>query len=50
MCFFYQISLLVLILSAMVLAKPDSILDFEGDDHQHSQDGDAGKSVEGSYR
>ena len=35
---------------AVVLARPDSILDFDGDDHEHEQNGDAGDAVEGSYR
>ncbi|KAK7075532.1 hypothetical protein SK128_026421 [Halocaridina rubra] len=34
---------------AVALARPDTIFDFEGDDHQHEQEGEAGKQVQGSY-
>ncbi|XP_042872980.1 larval cuticle protein 2-like [Penaeus japonicus] len=34
---------------AIVVARPDTVLDFEGEEHQHLQDGSAGNKVEGSY-
>ncbi|XP_063589782.1 uncharacterized protein LOC134766786 [Penaeus indicus] len=40
--------LVVLAMAVLVTARPD-ILDFEGEDHQHQQEGDAGEHVEGSY-
>nr|XP_045597527.1 cuticular protein 47Eg-like [Procambarus clarkii] len=30
-------------------ASPNTLFDFEGDNHKHSQTGDAGDKVEGSY-
>nr|XP_027238896.1 larval cuticle protein 2-like [Penaeus vannamei] len=33
----------------MATARPDTVLDFEGEEHKHQQEGDAGNKVEGSY-
>ncbi|XP_037780971.1 uncharacterized protein LOC119577432 [Penaeus monodon] len=38
----------VLAVAVLAAARPE-ILDFEGEDHQHQQEGDAGDHVEGSY-
>ncbi|XP_037780972.1 larval cuticle protein 2-like [Penaeus monodon] len=47
----FNIFVLVAVLAAvtMATARPDTVLDFEGDEHQHQQEGDAGNKVEGSY-
>ncbi|XP_047481357.1 larval cuticle protein 2-like [Penaeus chinensis] len=47
----FNILVLVAVLATvtMATARPDSVLDFEGDAHQHQQEGDAGNKVEGSY-
>ncbi|KAK8720898.1 hypothetical protein OTU49_013044 [Cherax quadricarinatus] len=36
-------------LVALTAARPEGVLDFEGDSHQHSQKGEPGNKVEGSY-
>ncbi|XP_042872964.1 uncharacterized protein LOC122253741 [Penaeus japonicus] len=41
-------SLVILAVAVLVTARPD-VLSFEGDEHQHQQEGDAGDHVEGSY-
>ncbi|XP_066957283.1 uncharacterized protein [Macrobrachium rosenbergii] len=41
--------LLLLCLAAMAMSRPDTILDFEGEDHEHEQEGDAGEEVEGTF-
>ncbi|KAK4291157.1 hypothetical protein Pmani_035995 [Petrolisthes manimaculis] len=41
---------LVVVLVGLVAGRPDTIFDFEGDDHAQEQSGEAGESVEGSYR
>ncbi|ROT70064.1 cuticle protein CB5 [Penaeus vannamei] len=43
--------LLVLLgLAALAAARPDEILDFEGDDAEHDQEGEPGKAVTGEYK
>ncbi|XP_069983791.1 uncharacterized protein [Penaeus vannamei] len=45
--FFSTLSVLLVVV-VLAVAQPE-ILDFEGEDHQHHQEGDAGDHVEGSY-
>ncbi|XP_071534583.1 uncharacterized protein [Panulirus ornatus] len=45
----YCIAVIVMVLVALVASRPDTILDFEGDEHQHTQTGEAGDQVEGYY-
>nr|XP_027224424.1 cuticular protein 47Eg-like [Penaeus vannamei] len=44
----FVVALAVLAVAVLASARPD-VLDFEGEDHQHQQEGDAGEHVEGSY-
>ncbi|XP_071534847.1 uncharacterized protein [Panulirus ornatus] len=37
-------------LVALAAARPEDIFDFEGDDADHEQDGEAGDSVTGEYK
>ncbi|XP_042219380.1 uncharacterized protein LOC121864420 [Homarus americanus] len=37
-------------LVALAAARPDEILDFEGEDAEHEQEGEAGHSVTGEYK
>ncbi|XP_042872989.1 uncharacterized protein LOC122253765 [Penaeus japonicus] len=43
-----QLLLVLVGLAALAYARPD-VLDFEGDDHEHEQEGNPGSSVEGTY-
>ncbi|XP_069983787.1 uncharacterized protein [Penaeus vannamei] len=43
------ITLFVLLAVVVLAAARPEILYFEGEDHQHQQEGDAGEHVEGSY-
>ncbi|XP_071534956.1 uncharacterized protein [Panulirus ornatus] len=45
----FQVIIVTLAMVAFVAARPDSIMAFEGEDHQQEQEGDAGEKVEGSY-
>ncbi|XP_047481386.1 uncharacterized protein LOC125033705 [Penaeus chinensis] len=46
-----KVMLLVLLgLAALAAARPDEILDFEGDDAEHDQEGEPGKAVTGEYK
>jgi len=42
--------IVVLGLVAMAAARPNDIFDFEGDDAEHEQEGQAGHSVTGEYK
>ncbi|XP_068214682.1 cuticle protein CP575-like [Palaemon carinicauda] len=45
-----KVMLLVLLgLVALAAARPDEVLDFEGDDAEHEQEGSPGNSVTGEY-
>ncbi|XP_068215113.1 cuticular protein 47Eg-like [Palaemon carinicauda] len=44
-----KFAIFMLCILGLTLARPDTILDFEGEDHEHEQEGDAGDEVEGSY-
>ncbi|XP_027230126.1 uncharacterized protein [Penaeus vannamei] len=45
-----KLSILLLVVSlGLVLGRPSTVLDFEGDDHEHTQEGDPGKGVEGMF-
>ncbi|XP_037781234.1 cuticle protein CP575-like [Penaeus monodon] len=45
-----KITLLVLLgLAALAAARPEEILDFEGDDAEHDQEGEPGRAVTGEY-
>ena len=37
-------------LLAVTAARPETILDYDAQDHKHGQVGDAGNAVTGSYR
>ncbi|KAG7170522.1 putative Larval cuticle protein 2-like 2 [Homarus americanus] len=41
----YTVMVAVLALVALVVARPDSVLDFEGEDHEHEQEGEAGEEL-----
>ncbi|XP_047481287.1 larval cuticle protein 2-like [Penaeus chinensis] len=45
----FQVLLALVGLAAFAFARPD-VLDFEGDDHEHEQEGEPGRAVEGEYR
>ncbi|XP_071534584.1 uncharacterized protein [Panulirus ornatus] len=45
----YTVIFVTLAMVALVAARPDTIMAFEGEDHQQEQEGDAGEKVEGSY-
>ncbi|KAK3851264.1 hypothetical protein Pcinc_042071 [Petrolisthes cinctipes] len=40
---------LVVVFVGLVAGRPDTIFDFEAEDHAQEQSGEAGESVEGSY-
>ncbi|XP_042872988.1 uncharacterized protein LOC122253763 [Penaeus japonicus] len=45
-----KLSILILVVSlSLVLGRPQTVLDFEGDDHEHTQEGEAGRDVGGEY-
>lgn len=44
-----QVAILLLALAAATLARPSDIIDFETDQGEHEQEGQAGKAVEGEY-
>ncbi|XP_068214468.1 uncharacterized protein [Palaemon carinicauda] len=43
------VTALFLCFGVLVSANPGSIMDFEGDEHQHQQEGQGGEAVQGSY-
>lgn len=45
-----QMLLLALGLVALAAARPDNVFEFEGEDAEHEQEGQAGESVTGEYR
>ncbi|KAK3858620.1 hypothetical protein Pcinc_035199 [Petrolisthes cinctipes] len=47
---FLSLLFALVLLAAMVLARPGEIIDFDQDDHfEHEQDGIAGQAVRGEY-
>ncbi|XP_063589691.1 uncharacterized protein LOC134766692 [Penaeus indicus] len=41
--------LLLVVCLSLALGRPSTVIDFEGEDHEHTQEGEAGRDVEGMY-
>jgi hypothetical protein len=48
--FIYQVLIVCFFAVALAAPAPEEILSYDVEDHKHSQTGDAGNAVKGSYR
>jgi hypothetical protein len=48
--YFKQVLIVCFLAVALAAPAPEEILSYDVEDHKHSQTGDAGNAVKGSYR